>query len=289
MDGRTLGVVLVVVLVALAGCSGGSGPGSPTADDEPDASDGSGPEQGTDTGSDDDSTVEVSDADLEPLDLQSVRTDAGLNTSALLLAHFRALNRSGSYRVETNRTIVAPEGTSFRLVTATGSTTPLRQRYRVTRSFRNASGSFLGSRIDEYRTAAERYYRNNNTFDAQPATTTVSETTRRRTRGQYQRGTIGFTEADYFLMFDLEFDGNVTRDGTPLYRFSADGFARADRRPRNATDPSATLLVDRTGVIRSADFHFVNANTGQELDLSLETTAVGDVTVDEPDWTDEAR
>jgi hypothetical protein len=289
MDGRTLGVVLLVALVALAGCSGGGGPGSPTADGEPDASDGSGPQQGTDTGSDDDSTRETPDADLEPLDLQAVRTGSGVNASALLLAHFRALNRSGSYRVETNRTVVAPEGTSFRLVTAAGSTTPLRQRYRVTRSFRNVSGSFLASRIDEYHTEDDRYERYNDTFDGQAATTTVSETTRQRTRRQYQRGTVGFTEADYFLMFEFAFAGNVTRDGTRLYRFGADAFAGADRRPRNATGPSATLLVDRTGVIRSADFQFVNANTGQKLSLSLETTAVGDVTVDEPDWTDETR
>jgi hypothetical protein len=135
----------------------------------------------------------------------------------------------------------------------------------------------------------DRYERYNDTFDGQAPTTTVSETTRQRTRRQFQRGTIGFTEADYFLRYDFGFDGNVTREGTPLYRFSADSFAATNQRPRNTTDPSATLLVDRAGVIQSAHFSFENANTGQDLSLSIRTTAVGDVTVAEPDWTDEAR
>jgi len=285
MDRRIVSTLLVVALLALAGCSGGGGPGSPTAGD---ASDGTDADEGPATATDgDDTGTPTRTADNEPLDVASVTTDSGLNTTALLLAHSRTLNRSGGYRIEANRTIRAPEGTSIRDTVIEGATTPVRYRYLVTYTFENESGTFEADLTEQYRTA-DRYYRRSRTARGQ-TTHSVTETTRQRTRQRFRGGTIGFTEAGYYLMFDFAFEGNVTRDGTSLYRFSADSFAATNQRPRNATDPSATLLVDRTGVIRSADISFENANTGQELDLSMETVAVGDVAVAEPDWTDEAR
>lgn len=291
MRRRTLAALLCVTLVALAGCSGGDGPGASTATEDPaetDAPAATDTPQGTGDATEDDGAFSTPTADPEPLALSSVRTDAGLNTSAVLLAHSRALERSGGYRIETNRTVRDDEFTAIKKTTGVGTTAPLRYLYRVNRTQIQPSGP-VTDRTARYHTPDRIYRRADVGGDDEPPRHWTNGSSRASVGEQFQHGTVGFTEASFYLMYDFEFAGNVTRDGRTLYRFTADSFDDTGNAPRTATEPDATLLVDRYGVIRRFRMHLAYEATGETLDQSMRTTAVGDVTVEEPDWTDEAE
>ncbi|WP_435177121.1 DUF7537 family lipoprotein [Halorussus sp. AFM4] len=85
--------------------------------------------------------------------------------------------------------------------------------------------------------------------------------------------------------------GVRTVDGTQLIVLRADGSNATATPAANVTDYEATMLVDEHGVVRSVTVEATSRRNGQQVrtNYSLNVSDVGETTVDEPAWLDEAK
>lgn len=205
-------------------------------------------------------------------------TDNGTNVTALAETHSDALeNRSFALAVET---------------TVNGSATNQSVAMDVA----------VGLDRDEG-------YANTTTGDRRMATYLASET--RYTRigteeGPQYRATertptalqfvpASFSGANYLGRFlgvaDLAPTGVRVVDGTTLVVREADGSNATAASPANLTDYDATVPVDERGVVHSVTAAAAGSNGGEtaRTRFSMNVSDVGETTVEEPPWLDEAR
>lgn len=125
------------------------------------------------------------------------------------------------------------------------------------------------------------------------------------TDGEYQYGSQNVTSEQFERLVDqqsqlrttggvfdaLEFEYVGTEAGA--YRFEADSIAASEETSfdaDNATESSATLVVDEDGYVQTLSLTLTveQGDSASTASLSFSTTGVNETTVEEPSWTDEA-
>jgi len=292
---RAAATVLVALVVALAGCGGATtettAPDRDTADaTEPATTTTPSPNPTTtDSATPATTTPPPSDEGL-PVDRLAWVNESGIDTTALFRAHTFTVTNASSYT--TSRTLVLEErggdAENVRMATLRASQTQDRALVNRTRRSTTADGSDTETSA-EYRTVTDDgdvvYVR---TQVGGEVNYRVLEDPYRSFDTFYDQATL-YEQLRLVESFAFEFDRTVTVDGRPAYRFTADSF-RADPPSENATDPTATLVVDDRGVIRSLSFSYdtVSGGTPATFSLTFETRDLGETTVSAPDWLDDA-
>jgi hypothetical protein len=253
MRRNALLLVAVSCLVVLAGCSGAL----PGGTDEP-----------------------TTDAAAAETNYPDAVSENGTNVSALADGHAEALNGSSfSLSLATAQNASAGER-SAELSAAVG---PDRERVRA-----NVSGA--GQRTEIYATAEKRYQR----------LTTGNETAYRvtnRTSAGSQVVPSSLSGAVYLRQYAAATNANLTPegvreiDGTTVVVLRADGTNVSVPGGTNVTGYDATALVDERGIVHSFE---VSVDTAQgdssaTLSVSMNVSDVGETTVAEPAWLDEAK
>ncbi|PSP56753.1 hypothetical protein BRC82_01370 [Halobacteriales archaeon QS_1_67_19] len=252
MKRTALLMVAVGCLVALAGCSGAiSDVGDTTTDD----------------------------ATTDDVEYPAGVSENDTNVSALTAAHDRQLENR-SFTLEVNSTVNASTGNQT--ITMTAAVGPDRDQVLVNGSARN-------QQVSAYMTDEKRYTRLT-VGDREPQYR-VTE----RTPDQMQLFSGSFAGTTYLDRFAAEANFTPTDvrtvDGTTLIVLEADGSNATDTERANVTDYEATLLVDEDGVVHSATVDVSAARDGQQIRtrFSMNVSAIGETTVEEPDWLDEAK
>lgn len=205
-------------------------------------------------------------------------SENGTNVSALSTAHGEALaNESFGLTVDASVNASAINQ-SIRIDAAVGA-----DRDNV-RADTNAGGQ----RTSIYLTPETRYSRTETddgaTYDA-----------RDRAHASMQFVPASYSGANYLDQFAGMANATPTDvrevNGTTLIVLEADGSTATDNESANLVDYDATLLVDEQGVVHSMTVELAAASGGQRSTtrFSMEIYDVGETTVEEPSWLDEAR
>ena len=250
MRRRALQLLVVSCLVALAGCSGAlSGGGA------------------------------AGEQTLDDVTYPPGVSENGTNVSALADAHESYLqNRSLTLAVE-SRVDSSAGNRSVALDAAVGA-----DRNNVL-----VNGSASGQQISVYLTPDKRYTR------IAAGSGEAAYQASNRTSGAAQLVPSSYSGAGYLDQFggiaNFTPTGVRTVDGTPLVVLRADGSNATATQAANVTDYNATMLVDEHGVVRSVTVEATSERNGQQFrtNYSLTISDVGETTVDEPAWLDEAR
>jgi len=296
---RVLLCVAVAALVVLAGCGGGGGgdgdtagdaTGTPATDAETTADGTSDDGETTDSG---ETTADGTSDDGAPA-AESLAwvEDGAVDTTALVEAHTRTLGNESSYTVEQVRRRAArgdATGTERRAATLSASREQGRALLANAREFTTGDRRVVQS-SSQYRVGDDGggavYSRRNGTDGV-----SYEQRSPRRSFEAYYESAGALDAASALESFAFEFDDTVQRDGETLYRFTADELAASDGDlrsiPGNASNVSATLLVDEDGVIHRVEYGYDTADTAVEFSFAV--TALGETTVDEPDWLEKAR
>jgi len=240
-------------LVLLAGCSGAL----PGGADEP-----------------------TTDAAAVEMSYPDAVSENGTDVSALADGHAEALNGSSfSLSLATAQNASAGER-SAELSAAVGSD---RERVRA-----NVSGA--GQQTEIYATDEKRYQRltagNETAYRVTNRTSDGTQVVPSSLSGAvYLEQYAGATNAN------LTPDGVREVDGTPLVVLRADGSNVSIPGGANVTGYDATALVDEQGIVHSFE---VSVDTAQgdssaTLSVSMNVSDVGETTVAEPSWLDEAK
>ncbi|MFB6113166.1 MAG: hypothetical protein ABEJ58_03555 [Halodesulfurarchaeum sp.] len=251
--------VVVGLIVLLAGCSGFSpaGPGTTAP--------GAQTTQGLDPG-------------VSPI------YETPLNSTSVAVEHTVALQRAGSFTYSSTVQISEPNQSA---------------RYRITRMAIVEGDS--GEKLITRRSSGGR---TETIYDTGNGTTYV------RTKSvsgalSYNRSNGSINVARYSIdgvpgfvrTFNFTYDGALTKNGTRLYRYSADGPEDFVGQPRiggastrNLSDVSAYAFVAESGVVRRLGYTMTFQTPRGEHVIKAETTysALGASPVQSPEWTDEA-
>lgn len=230
--------------------------------------------------------------------------DRGVNETALVHAHFRALREAGSFTA--NRTA---------RVTIDGERRPPDSRpdwYRPTRITveqvdledtryvrdsvtvgHDRASSFISAEIDADRRRqcpdCGWEYR----FTRRPEGDTLAQAIDR-----YRRDRMADEMADVFDDWNFTYDGTVTRDGETLYRYRGNWtFGKPVPPFQSPPNGSGTLLVTEDGVIRQWAYEYTGTARIEglsepvtvTLSYSMRYDDVGTTTVERPDWVDRGR
>lgn len=294
---RALLCVAVAALVVLAGCGGG-GAGGDGGDPAGDATGTPGTDASTtaDEGGDGGTTAgeETTATDDGSPSVENLAwvDDGGVDVAALVEAHTRTLGNESGYTVEqvSRRTARGDAtGSERRTATLSASREQGRALLRNAREFTTGDRRVVQSSA-QYRVGADGegavYSRRNGTDGV-----SYEQRSPRRSFKSYYESAAALDAASALESFAFEFDGTVQRDGETLYRFTADEVAAGDGDlrsiPENASNVSATLLVGERGVIHSFDYGYDTDISAVEFSFAV--TALGETTVEEPDWLDAAR
>ena len=250
MRRRALQLLAVSCLVALAGCSGAlSGGGG------------------------------ASERTLDDVTYPAGVSENGTNVSALANAHESYLqNRSLTLAVSSTVNTSAGER-SVALDAAVGA-----DRDNVL-----VNGTTMGQQVSVYLTPDRQYTR------IAGGSGEAAYQASNRTPGANQLVPSSYSGAGYLDQFggvaNFTPTGVRTVDGTPLVVLRADGSNATATEAANVTDYNATMLVDEHGVVRSVSVEATSERNGQQFrtNYSLAISNVGETTVDEPAWLDEAR
>ncbi|WP_128477058.1 DUF7537 family lipoprotein [Halorussus pelagicus] len=206
-------------------------------------------------------------------------SDDGTNVTALADAHESQLqNESLSLAVDS--TVNSPAGNQT--VSLDAAVSADRDRIR-------ANGSAMGQQVSVYVTADQRFTRIS-TGDAEPRYQ-VAE----RTPDSMQLIPESYTGRTYIAQFagsgNFTPSGVRTVDGTTLIVLEADGSNATESQQVNITDYNATMLVDQQGVVHSVSVDISATRQGQQAQtrFSMNVSDVGETTVTEPSWLNEAR
>lgn len=91
--------------------------------------------------------------------------------------------------------------------------------------------------------------------------------------------------------WNLTVDGATTHAGVAVTRFAADEFDSERSIPETIESASATVLVDADGVVRHIEQTWAGTHAGEDatITITIDFEGIGDTTVAEPEWLDEAR
>jgi len=295
---RALLCVAVAALVVLAGCGGGGGDGgdptgevtgTPTSDEGSTTTDGTSADETSDGGGE---TTATGGDEAPPAEDLPWVDGSTVDTAALVEAHTGALGNESSYTLEQTLGRVArgdAEGAERLTTTLTASRDQGRALLTNAREFSTGDRQVAQSTA-RYRVGTDGegavYSRRNGTDG-----TSYEQRSPRRNFETYYENAAALDAPSAVAAFAFEFEETVQRDGEPLYRFGADELAESggDLRsiPANASNVSATLLVDENGVIHRIEYAYDTADTA--VTFSFAVTDRGGTTVEEPAWLEEAR
>ncbi|WP_135853470.1 DUF7537 family lipoprotein [Halorussus salinus] len=206
-------------------------------------------------------------------------SENGTNLTALADAHENTLQNQ-SFTLEVASTVNSSMGNqSVALDAAVGAD---REEIRV-------NGSALGQDVSVYVTEEKRFTRLN-VADGE-ARYQVAD----RTPESSQIVPSSYTGRSYLDRFagsgNFTPTGVRTVEGTTLVVLEADGSNATQSQQMNVTDYNATMLVDQQGVVHSVSVEVSAARQGQQArtEFSMNVSDVGETTVAEPAWLDEAR
>lgn len=218
------------------------------------------------------------DPTLEDVSYPAGVSENGTNVSALADAHSAVLENR-SFTLSVNGTVNSPTANqSVRLDASVG-----RNRENVL-----VNGTMMGQQVSMYLTAEKRYTR----LDADGE---VSYRANRRTSDAVRLVPSSFTGASYLDRFGGVANATPTdvreTNGATLIVLRADGSDATASEQANVTDYNATLLVDEQGVVHSMTVEATTTRDGRRstTEFALEISNVGETTVAEPPWLDEAR
>jgi len=249
---RPLGVLAVVALVVLAGCSGGGVTGDGGAEPTENV-----PSVAEQQWADDEQRV-----DFEAL--RSVHVDALSNESAYEFTS----SQTGETGTSSESTIAVDLDADRVLLTAVASQGDGEQR----------QDTYVSGETVYSRSGSDGEF----TYNVQNASGEDIE------RFVAEQSAIGPTGG---VADALEFEYVGVEDGQ--YRFEADSIASSEETSFDAGDvveASGTLVVDESGYVAEFSVSLtIETEDGEEsASVSYETTGVGETTVEEPSWTDEA-
>lgn len=205
-------------------------------------------------------------------------SENGTNVSKVIENHNAALNGS-SFELTLNTTQNTSMGNqSLALDAKVG---PNRDRVLA-----NVSGA--GQDVSSYQTAEQRYTKL--TVNGETAYRAGNRTSQDQ---QFVEGSYsGATYVDKFAQ-DANFTPNGTTqfDGEKVVVLEADGSNVSSPQGANVTDYDATMLVDEQGVVRKFDATVRTEAGGaySRVSLTMTVSNVGETSVSEPNWLDEAR
>ncbi|NEU55366.1 hypothetical protein [Halorussus sp. MSC15.2] len=249
MRRRVLQLLVLSCLVALAGCSGAL-PG-----------DGAGEQT------------------LGDVSYPAGVSDDGTNVTALANAHESALENS-SLTLSIDSTVNSSAGNrSVVLDAAVGSA---RDNVLV-------NGSASGRQMSVYLTPEKRYTRIA-TGDNSEAAYQVTNRSQEAMRLVPSYSGSGYLD-QFAGMANFTPTGVRTVNGTTLLVLQADGSNATATDRANVSEFDATILVDERGVVHSVTVEATSSRNGQEFrtTYSMTISDVGETTVAEPAWLDEAR
>ena len=287
---KRIGLVVVVsLLVATAGCSGlTGGDGAGTADTEETTT---GPETETPAG---DGTPTPDEGQTQPPgnDNENGTAGADLDGATLAVVSAGAIEGSGSYTVETSRTLTVRQGGQVRKSTLDGT---FRIDFEAGQGLREQTQSRNGQER-----SVTVYTDGNGSYRKQEAGDEVSyDFQQSGSAGDIDPVNVtGFTQNFTGIVdgFAWETAGTAEVDGATVTEYTLTGVADTGtlNLPTDATVDNATgtLLVDGDGVIREAAVSYdVHASDGSTttLEATISFSDIGSTTVTEPDWLSEAQ
>lgn len=91
--------------------------------------------------------------------------------------------------------------------------------------------------------------------------------------------------------WNMQVDGATTHEGREVTRFTADEFEGDRGIPTETTEAEATVLIDGDGIVRHIEQTWVGTHEEQDVTVTvtIDFLDVGETTVDEPAWVEEAR
>lgn len=210
--------------------------------------------------------------------------DAPLDGQRVLEMHDSALTAAGSFRYQRNET--ARLHTERSLMTSHNQTV---QANLTADTLRSRADVSLQPERDTYATGGTVYQRQATAAGVEYVRSEVNATT-------YTRAAID----GYFAGLEFSKAGTSTVDGVTVDRYTVTKPSQIEPSAHNTalvsadniTSISATVDIDRQGVIRAFDYRVTGRNAvGDRVthSLSVRYTDVGSTTVPEPDWLPDAR
>ncbi|WP_430504255.1 DUF7537 family lipoprotein [Haloparvum sp. PAK95] len=267
MQRRTLLASAATLATAgLAGCSGLGGDGG----------------YGGGNGGDGDGTpTPVPASDVE------WREGDGLNVEVLLESHTTALVEAGSFRVVSTAD-TSHDGDERPKDWLFSQTYESRFELERERQFLEQDLTELEETQTAYVADGTALYRIEKDGEVQYSSEPVERTTAEFKKAMEQEAGAGVRGLDQWA---LSVDGAVARDGRELTRFVADEFTGERGIPSEIESASAEVLIDSDGVVRSISQTWEGTHEEQSVTVGvdIEFQGVGETTVAEPEWADEAR
>jgi hypothetical protein len=292
----------ITLLTVLAGCVGGGGP---VPDTETPTALASSPGTATEVEASTETTTAVaSSSESTP--------GTGVNLTAILETHRNRLREVGSYTVSktSNDTITGANGSAEGLGGSSQTVYAINRSQRAfeyeAKTTRSGPRNRSTDRPQSYHVSTEVVYRNETAFSL------VHSPLENQTR--YDAQPLPWSQAERFLSarepepFDVVESGDLSRlafertdtrrsaSGEVLTTYSAvDGLGAStsgdpgSNRTLDITE--ATLTVDSTGIIHSASISVSGSGMGYRYSSArtYRYRAIGSTTVDEPQWSEQAR
>lgn len=283
---QTLLVLAIALSLVLAGCSGPAGSDTETESEGPTS---------TPSGTPADSET-AGDSPSEPVENPraafSWLSDSGVNETSLVLAHATTVNNESAYATQATQRIAGldSDNESVTQYDLLASASQQRSLYTLNTTFTTSSGTRTDVRT-RYREVADG---SQTIYQRSAVDGNVSyrvEANPSRNFSTFYQQSTGFDLTFALARFELQYDEAVQRDGVTLYRHTGDSFKPDARVQGGATNASVTVLADDRGIIRSMRFSYESTRNGAPVRLvyTFETTAVGEATLDRPDWLDDAQ
>lgn len=279
MRKQTVATLVVASMLLLAGCSFG-GTGSPTATDA----------SGDTTDQPDGSTVTDDSSGGTPAGQSATYpdgyTESGVaNATKASSSHRSALAASGGFAVDYDATVTTPNATT-NVQYDQRVETESREVFRRTNV---SSGDVTGLVV--------RYYADDTVYfkSRQPGS---EETTYGNQSQSYSLGSFTGVEFVRPALEDVTYGSSevTTRDGTDVVVYSdatlesADGLFGNSIEMANVSDFSATLVVDKSGVVRELRYSATIDRSGADrtVEVRVGVSGIDATTVDEPAWLSQA-